>query len=661
MELLGFYIFGSGGKALVEICVIGFLMGTCVAFFVVIGDLCPILVSKAFNIQNSPSLRLWMIIFTTLVCIIPLSFQQSIKSLSFVCKASIAFYICLTLKTVVESFSTFNNDDNWTSKLELWNLGGVLQCIPIFSMAMSCQMQLFEVYENISSFDRIRQNIYHATSICLVVYTIIGFFGYVAFYNENLSGNILVNFRPSLANDVITFGFILSIACSFPLVIFPCRTSLNSLLQKSKIHHSEFSPYVPENRYKPLTLFIIFSTMILGVLVPSVEVIIGFVGSTIGILICVLFPATCFIKIMQRNTGEKCIAQLMIVIGFIVMILGTYSNLMALDTAKRNQIVPEAIQVPNIPPPAPIIIDQLPASIEKKMNESVGKISDDGIKKEEQEMAATNPPRINANGDVRKEIKKKDEEIKELKESKKKLEKEVLEIKQELVKQNKETQQLVLQKFDEIAEKVDKIQEKSLDKEEETKKKEESIKKEEPLKNEEDHVKAEEKVNDDPKDATNELINVVNLLLDENNKDVKEKVLEKPKGSQESPRPVEEKVEVIEEPKVIKKEETAEEVANVVADPIVQHIVQKSQEPLSYQVGEKMMEEKKKNATVEKQHSNKTQNLEISSHEDYKHEMRKKRETDEELELLLPSDALEMQIKTIMSIGRDLKAVKNEN
>lgn len=389
--------------------------------------------------------------------------------------------------------------------------------------------------------------------------------------------------------------------------------------------------------------------MICGILVPSVEVIIGFVGSTIGILICVLFPATCFIRIMQRNTGEKFIAQILIFVGIIFMVLGTYSNLMALDTSTSKNPV-------EVNQPVHITLDnQLPASVEKNLSE---KISEDGIKKEELEMAVSAlPPAVEVvaeNKDVRAEMKEKDIEIKELKESKKQLEKEVLEIKEELVKQNKETQQLVLQKFDEIAEKVDKIQMDT----KEVAKDEEIVKKDE---------KVDLPVEDAKKSIDNELNSVVDLLLSDKsqgpkeveNDDQKDPVMDKKDPVKDDKNPLNaESSEVLKTPE--KSVKIDEEPQRQAVDPIVKHIVQKSQEPLSYQVGEKIMEEKKKNSTVVERSSNKTHSVD-ASHEEIKNEMRRKRDAVLEEEInLFGSDSLDVQMKSMLSLGRDLKAVDNE-
>ena len=57
----------------------------------------------------------------------------------------------------------------------------------------------------------------------------VGFFGYVAFCDEDISGDVLMNFRPTFFSELIKFCFVISVATSFPLVIFPCRAAINTL------------------------------------------------------------------------------------------------------------------------------------------------------------------------------------------------------------------------------------------------------------------------------------------------------------------------------------------------------------------------------------------------------------------------------------------------
>lgn len=59
-----FHIFGSSGKLMVELCVIGYLMGTCITYFVVLGDLGPQITAKLFNLNPSDTLRYVYMFFT---------------------------------------------------------------------------------------------------------------------------------------------------------------------------------------------------------------------------------------------------------------------------------------------------------------------------------------------------------------------------------------------------------------------------------------------------------------------------------------------------------------------------------------------------------------------------------------------------------------------
>nr|CAD7454990.1 unnamed protein product [Timema tahoe] len=277
---------------------------------------------------------------------------------------------------------------DWLDKVYLWRPSGILQCIPIFSMALFCQTlqrgekgkscgclvknsssrattslalkmttrtkvttplfpfqnikgcQLFEIYESVpnASLDQMNDLIRKAVNICTGVYICVGFFGYIAFCTDTFTGNILMSFSPSLMSDVIKLGFVLSVAVSFPLVIFPCRASLYSLLFRrvQMPHHEGVSTYIPEARFKCITVFIISCSLVIGLLIPNIELVLGLVGSTIGVLICVMFPAVVFIRISTKSTNDRHMAQVILFVGVLILVLGTYATLYAANEAVVN-------------------------------------------------------------------------------------------------------------------------------------------------------------------------------------------------------------------------------------------------------------------------------------------------------------------------------------
>ncbi|XP_034951677.1 putative sodium-coupled neutral amino acid transporter 10 isoform X2 [Chelonus insularis] len=301
-EFLAFHAFGPMGKFLVELFIIGFLLGTCIAFFVVIGDLGPQILAKILN-KNPENIRTSFLLTAGAIIVLPLGLLRNIDSLASISTITIGFYICLVLKIIVESMGHIFRGD-WYDNVNYWRPTGILQCLPIFSMALFCQTQLFEIYESIEnpSLEKMNTIVRGAMNICTLVYLCVGFFGYVAFCTQSFSGNILMSFEPSLTSDVIKIGFVLSVVFSFPLVIFPCRASLNSLFFRRVYLHETA------------------------------------IGSTIGVMICLIFPAGFFITISTKNTNERLVAQVILFIGMWIMILGSYANLYAIEESSTTRV-----------------------------------------------------------------------------------------------------------------------------------------------------------------------------------------------------------------------------------------------------------------------------------------------------------------------------------
>lgn len=216
-----------------------------------------------------------------------------------------------------------------------------------------------------TSLDKMIRVIQKSTGLCACIYGLIGFFGYVAFNGHHFSGNILVNFSPSYVSDIIKIGFVLSVAFSFPLAIFPCRVSLYSLLYKKA--HSDAHYYIPESKFRPLTIAIVCAALVLGWMVPSIEVVIGLVGSTIGVAACIIIPAACYMHICKTNISEKQLAQVMIGFGFLIMILGTYANLEAMNQVPEKKY--EAIVKEKITPQPVMVVEKPEESLDKRIEE----------------------------------------------------------------------------------------------------------------------------------------------------------------------------------------------------------------------------------------------------------------------------------------------------
>ena len=199
-----------------------------------------------------------------------------------------------------------------------------------------------------------------AVNLCTAIYITIGFFGYVAFCYTDFAGDILVAFPHTTFLELIKFGFCMSVAISFPLVLFPCRYKI--LKNSSKIlffkllqDKSAQSP-VPQNlpgywiyrigfwlhpsnkvhfwsfkfkvvfktsyffRFNMITGCLIVVCLIVGILIPDIELVLGLVGSTMGSCICVIFPGMMFLKLTNKDTTERIASRAVVVIGNICVL-----------------------------------------------------------------------------------------------------------------------------------------------------------------------------------------------------------------------------------------------------------------------------------------------------------------------------------------------------
>ncbi|XP_075253999.1 uncharacterized protein LOC142345669 isoform X2 [Convolutriloba macropyga] len=382
---------GVAGKTIVELSVIGLNIGACVAFFVVIGDVAAEFLARYVTPVELSFYKNTVLVVLATVIVLPLALVPDIGKFASLSAFSLGFYILFALY-VFWAYMRSSGPTDAALKASaskypwVWyNLDGVIEVAPIIAGSFTCQPALFPLMELLE--DDTPKSIEYVTQRAMVfvaaLYSSVGVFGYLMF-GESALGDMLHNFNQSALTDFFKLSFAFSILFSFPLVVYPLRSSLETLLFQNLAHPSsqkrskvvpisnyryeseiestssdEYSNsgrdpnnntrrissstdggsqggvHIPSSRFMKMTFFIVAFTLTTGILIPHVEKILAFTGSTAGMLISMIVPSIIYMRVLPKAGPKK--AKLILFCGLILMFVGTL-NVLSTSSSSTDSV-----------------------------------------------------------------------------------------------------------------------------------------------------------------------------------------------------------------------------------------------------------------------------------------------------------------------------------
>ncbi|KNF03664.1 hypothetical protein PSTG_03184 [Puccinia striiformis f. sp. tritici PST-78] len=281
--------------------------------------------------------RLWITL--SMLVLVPVSFLPTLDSLRHISYVALIGVFNLIIVVIFKFCLSSDPLPSKSSGAEIhWIIldSSFLTALPLFVFAYTCAQNIFSVHnEMIDNSPRQMKNVL-LTCIGSAVgtYEIVGVLGYLTF-GSKVSSNLISDYESSIFISISRFTISLLVLFSYPLQLFPCRSSLIKVLNQQlnqgrspQIPHDplpttsqelereegvdEFQEVEPSNGqfrdepisvqfYVGITAFLLLGSFLIAVNVERLETVLGFVGSTGSTTISYILPGLFFRKLFPAG------------------------------------------------------------------------------------------------------------------------------------------------------------------------------------------------------------------------------------------------------------------------------------------------------------------------------------------------------------------------
>ncbi|CAN4114982.1 unnamed protein product [Withania somnifera] len=316
---IGQAAFGTVGRIIISIILYVELYSCCVEYIILEGDNLSALFPNAhLNLCGFQLDARHLFALITTLAVLPTVWLRDLTILSYLSAggviASVMVVICLYWIGLVDHVGTQSTET-------VVNLSSLPVAIGLYGYCYSGHAVFPNIYTSLEKRSQFPSVLFTSFAIVTLLYAAAAVMGYMMF-GDSVESQFTLNLPTDLVASKIAFWTtIVNPFTKYALTMAPVAMSLEELIPSNHAKSHMYSIFI--------RTALVLSTLLVALKVPFFGFVMALIGSLFTMLVTLILPCACFLRILKGKTSpiqvSACI--LIIIIGSISAVVGSYSAL----------------------------------------------------------------------------------------------------------------------------------------------------------------------------------------------------------------------------------------------------------------------------------------------------------------------------------------------